>query len=48
MSDISDEIDYIIDSLIRRKAFNEQQPPTHHLYHHFNIPLQGPLLHPFC
>lgn len=49
MSDISTEIDYLMASLIRRKGLNNQQPPTpYHLYPHFNIPLQGPLQHPFC
>lgn len=28
MSSISTEIDYIMDSLIRRKVLNNQQPPT--------------------
>lgn len=36
MSDISTEIDYLMASLIRRKALNNQQPPTpYHLYPHF-------------
>ena len=28
MSDISTEIDYLMDSLISRKALENQQPPT--------------------